>query len=168
MLHPHDLIILSGSLLLLTPFMHFAHLPASFLPAMSILFSVSVSFVLFLHLVFLIYIKNFLSYLFWVCVWERERERDWGKGRERRRERISNRFLPVSTEPTQHGAWTHKREIMTCAEVGCLTDWATQALLFCFLYFICKWDHATFVFLCLQSPSWICTIGKGLWILISH
>ena len=60
------------------------------------------------------------------CLFIRERVqvREGGRERERERERIPNRLCTqwspnVGLELTNH-------EIMTCAKVGCLTDWAIQ------------------------------------------
>ena len=63
--------------------------------------------------------------------WEREKERQStsGGGAERKGDRESeagSRLWAVSTEPDA-GLELMDREIMTWAEVGRLTDWATQA-----------------------------------------
>ena len=62
----------------------------------------------------------FLTFFYF---WETERDRAWGA--ETGRHRIWSRLQALSC---QHRSWprvwTH--EIMTWAEVGCLTDWATQ------------------------------------------
>ena len=60
---------------------------------------------------------------------ERERERESGGGAEREGDTESeagSRLQAVSTEPDA-GPEPTSREIMTWAEVGHLTDWATQA-----------------------------------------
>ena len=68
-----------------------------------------------------------------------ETKREQGRGRERGRHRIRSRLQgqAVNTEPDVGFELTN-REIMTWAEVRCLTDWATQVPLN--LYFIFK-DH---------------------------
>ena len=59
-----------------------------------------------------------------MCVRERERERE----RERDRPRIWSRLQALSCQHRAHaGLEPMNCEIMTWAEVGCLTDWATQA-----------------------------------------
>ena len=63
-------------------------------------------------------------------IFERETEHEWGRGREREREGDTEseagcRLWDVSTEPDA-GLEPANREIMTQAEVGRLTDWATQ------------------------------------------
>ena len=60
--------------------------------------------------------------------WERERDRaQEGKGRREREteSEAGSRLQAVSTEPDA-GLEHTNREIMTWAEVGHLTDWATQ------------------------------------------
>ena len=47
-----------------------------------------------------------------------------------------SRLWAVSREPNNAGLELTDREIMTRAEVGCLTDWATQAPLFFFFFFL--------------------------------
>ena len=64
---------------------------------------------------------------------QRETERELGRGREKGRHRIWNKLQALSC---QHKAWVSTKpdvglkltncKIMTWAEVGCLTDWATQ------------------------------------------
>ena len=59
---------------------------------------------------------------------QRETERERGRGRERRRHRIRSRLQALSHQPRAwRGARTQEREIVTWAEVGRSTDWATQA-----------------------------------------
>ena len=60
---------------------------------------------------------------------EREREHERGRGREKEEgteSEAGSRLRAVSTEPDA-GLELMNREITTCAEVKCLTDWATQA-----------------------------------------
>ena len=77
-----------------------------------------------------------------------------GGGSERGRHRIGNRLQALSCQHrARAGLELTDREIMTWAEVGCLTDWATQAplgetILFYFLFkkkifltFIYFWDR---------------------------
>ena len=67
-----------------------------------------------------------------IYFWEREREHErgqWGAGAERKGDTESeagSRLWAVGTEPNA-GLELVNCEIMTWAEVGCLTDWATQA-----------------------------------------
>ena len=60
-----------------------------------------------------------------IYFWEKERDRqtehEWGRGRER----AGFRLHAASTEPNVGLKLTDCE--MTWAEVGCLTDWATQA-----------------------------------------
>ena len=70
---------------------------------------------------------------------ERERERacEWGRGRERGRQRIWSGLCTESGEPNV-GLEPMNHGIMIRAEVKCLTDWATQApleenILVCFV-----------------------------------
>ena len=59
---------------------------------------------------------------------QRETEHEQGRGREREGDRESeagSRHRAVSTKPNA-GLELTSCEIMTWAEVGCLTDWATQ------------------------------------------
>ena len=81
------------------------------------------------------YIKiwSALFFYFIICFWEREREREregmngGGAGREGDTEsEAASRLWAVSTE-SDVGLELTDREIMTWAEVGRLTDWATQA-----------------------------------------
>ena len=61
---------------------------------------------------------------------ESEREHKQGRGREREGDRVSevgSRLQAVSTEPDT-GLELTNREIMAWAEVGRLTNWATQVL----------------------------------------
>ena len=59
-----------------------------------------------------------------------------GRGAEREGDTESeagSRLWAVGTEPDA-GLELPDREIMTWAEVGCLSDWATQALPDCFIF----------------------------------
>ena len=59
---------------------------------------------------------------------ETETELERGRGRERARHRIRNRLqAPSCQHRARAGLKLTDREIMTWAEVGRLTDWATQA-----------------------------------------
>ena len=65
-----------------------------------------------------------------IYFWERETKHERG-GAERERERdteseAGSRLWAVRTE-SRTGLKLMNREIMTWAEVGCLTKWATQA-----------------------------------------
>ena len=62
-----------------------------------------------------------------IYFWARETEEEWGRGTER--ETQNQKQAPgseLSTEPNT-GLKPTDCEIMTWAQVGCLTDWATQA-----------------------------------------
>ena len=68
--------------------------------------------------------KNFFYSLF---IFERQTERKWGRDREGDAEpEAGSRLWAVSTEPNA-GLELTDLETMTWAEVGGLTDWATQA-----------------------------------------
>ena len=68
---------------------------------------------------------HFNVYLF---LRQRETEHERGRGRERGRHRIGNRLQAPSHQPrARRGLKLTDREIVTWAEVGRLTDWATQA-----------------------------------------
>ena len=63
-----------------------------------------------------------------IYFWERERQSMSGGGAERdgdTESKAGSRLWAVSTEP-HAGLELTDHEIMTWAEVGCLTDWATQ------------------------------------------
>ena len=63
-----------------------------------------------------------------MCERERETEHEWGRGRERERHRIGNRLQALSHQPRAwRGARTHRPRDRDLAEVGRLTDCATQA-----------------------------------------
>ena len=82
---------------------------------------------------FITYIQHpvLIQHLF---IFERETERESGRGRERETESgAGSRLRAVSTEPDA-GLELTSHEIMTWAEVGRSTNWATQALL-CYHYF---------------------------------
>ena len=71
--------------------------------------------------------KNFFFnvYLF---LGQRETEHERGRGRERGRHRIGNRLQALSHKPrARHGARIHRPQDHDLAEVGRLTDCATQA-----------------------------------------
>ena len=59
---------------------------------------------------------------------QRETEHEWGRGRKRGRHRIRNRPQALSHQPrARRGARTHGPRDRDLAEVGRLTDCATQA-----------------------------------------
>ena len=60
-----------------------------------------------------------------IYFWQRETEHEQGSGTE---SEAGSRIWAVSTEPDA-GLELTDHEIMTWAEVGCSTDWATQATL---------------------------------------
>ena len=62
-----------------------------------------------------------------IYFWETETEHEQGRGTARERESEAGSWLwAVSTEPNV-GLELTNQEIMTWAEVGILTNWATQA-----------------------------------------
>ena len=76
-----------------------------------------------------LFLKKFFFFYIYLFLKDRERQStSGGRGRERGRHGIQSRLQVLSH---QHRAWcrarTHEREIMTWAEVGRSTDWATQA-----------------------------------------
>ena len=75
---------------------------------------------------FLIFFNFFLNvYLF---LGQRETEHERGRGRERGRHRMGNRLQALSHQPrARRGARTHGPRDRDLAEVGRLTDCATQA-----------------------------------------
>ena len=63
--------------------------------------------------------------MLFIYFWERETENEWERGRER------ERGQDTQNQKQDPGIWDDawdpgNHEIMTWAEVGCLTDWATQ------------------------------------------
>lgn len=85
-----------------------------------------------IFLVVLMITRYFILFYFNFCnvyFWDRERQRMNGAGAEREGDTESeagSRLWAVSTE-LDAGLELTNREIMTWAEVGCPTDWATQA-----------------------------------------
>ena len=85
-----------------------------------------------LHVFFCVwwtFIYLFIFNFFNVYFWDRERQSMSGGGAEREGDTESeagSRLWAVSTEPNA-GLELTDCEIMTWAEVGCSTDWATQA-----------------------------------------
>ena len=71
---------------------------------------------------------NFFSTFFILFLGQRETEHERGRGRERGRHRIGNRLQAPSHQPgARRGAPTHGPRDCDLAEVGRLTDCATQA-----------------------------------------
>ena len=66
----------------------------------------------------------FIYFLSLFILRDRDREREWGRGRKRGRERIPSRLC---TDSLDTGLKLTNHEIMTWADIGHLTDWATQA-----------------------------------------
>ena len=75
-----------------------------------------------LSLLFLIF---FSMYLFW------QRQREWGRGKERGRQQNPKQApgSELSAQSPTRGSNPQDREIMTWAEVRCLTNWAPRGLL---------------------------------------
>ena len=83
----------------------------------------------FVSLFHLICVNLFIYFNIYLFLRQRETEHEWGRVREREGDTESetgSRLWAVSTEPDA-GLELTNREIMTWAEVGRLTDWATQA-----------------------------------------
>ena len=77
--------------------------------------------------------KNFFFQRFYLLLGQRETEHERGRGRERGRHRIGNRLQAPSHQPrARRGARTHGPRDRDLAEVGRLTDCATQAPLILF------------------------------------
>ena len=79
------------------------------------------------------FIYFFFNFFFniYLFLGQRETEREQGRGRERGRHRIGNRLQAPSHQPrARRGARTHGPRDRDLAEVGRLTDCATQAPLY--------------------------------------
>ena len=93
------------------------NLPALNIPHNSFCFSLN-----------LLFFFNF--FLTFICYWETERNRAWAGAGQRERETQNPKQAPgseLSAQSLTRGSKVTNREIMTWAEVGRLTDWATQA-----------------------------------------
>ena len=74
--------------------------------------------------------EGFVNFFFFG---QRETEHEWGRGRERGRHRIGNTLQAPSHQPrARRGARIHGPRDRDLAEVGRLTDCATQAPLLTF------------------------------------
>ena len=85
----------------------------------------------------LIYGLNHFFFSTFIYFWDRERQSMNGGGSEREEDTESeagSRLWAVSTEPDT-GLELTDREIMTWAEVGCFTYWATQVSQFNLLFY---------------------------------
>ena len=84
---------------------------------------------------------SFFFNVFYLFLGQRETEHERGRGRERGRRRIGNRLQAPSHQPRAwRGARTHGPRDRDLAEVGCLTDCATQApLTLCLILQGCLW-----------------------------
>ena len=70
--------------------------------------------------------KNF--FLMFIYFSETKMEHEWGRGREREKHRMQSRLQALSCQHRADvGLELRSHEIMTWAEVGYLTNWATQA-----------------------------------------
>ena len=87
---------------------------------------------------FRIAIWGFLFFFNFFNVYSFLRDREWMGEGQRERETQNMKQAPGSEMSAQSPTWgsNSQTEIMTWAEVGCLTSWATQAPLYCFL----KWN----------------------------
>ena len=100
---------------------------------------------------------NFLMFIYFEGQTETECEQ--GRVRMRGRHRIWSRLQALSCQHrARHGARTHRLWDVTPAEVGCLTNCITQALLFCFLK-EWSWGHLG-LSVWLQLMSW----SPGMWV----
>ena len=101
---------------------------------------------LFFFFFFFFLVRVFLKSLFIYFERKTEKESEQGRGRERN----PSRLRTINAEPDV-GLKPTNCEIMTWAEAGCLTDWATQApLLVSFLtdiYFVLAFS---------QNRFWVC------------
>ena len=71
---------------------------------------------------------NLCNFNVYLSLGQRETEHERGRGRERGRHRIGSRLQALSHQPRAWcGARTHGPRDRDLAEVGHLTDWATQA-----------------------------------------
>ena len=78
------------------------------------------------------YLFSSFFFLIFFYFWERNTEREWGRGRKGDTELEAGSILwAVSTEPNK-GLEPTNSEIMTWAEAGGLTNWATQVPLWLF------------------------------------
>ena len=89
-------------------------------------------------------------FLMFISFWDRERQSvSWGRGRKRVRHRIWSRLQTLSYEHrARHRARTHKPWDVTWAEVGRLTNWASQPprWISCFQISYCWFVEKTFNF----------------------
>ena len=90
------------------------------------------------HVIFIYLFIYLFIFLMFIYFWDRERQSMNGGGSERGRHRIWNGLQALSGQHrARRGLELTDREIMTWAEVGRLTNWATQAprvvlfLIFC-------------------------------------
>ena len=77
---------------------------------------------------FIFFFNFFFFFNIYLFLGQRETEHERGRGRERGRHRIGNRLQALSHQSRAwRGARTHGPRDRDLAEVGCLTDCATQA-----------------------------------------
>ena len=77
---------------------------------------------------FKFFFQRFFFYFYFLFLGQRDTEHERGRGRERGRHRIGNRLQAPSHQPrARRGARTHGPRDRDLAEVGRLTDCATQA-----------------------------------------
>ena len=83
----------------------------------------------FTHLIFFLFTKLFYFFFnVYLFLGQRETEHEQARGRERGRHRIGSRLQAPSHQPrARRGARTHRPRDRDLAEVGRLTDCATQA-----------------------------------------
>ena len=103
---------------------------------------------------FVIHGLNFFFNVFYFIFWDTERQSMNGGGAEREEDTESetgSRLWAISPEPDA-GLKLTDREIVTWAEVGRLTDWATQAPL-CLL--VLKMSFVGYEMLSLHNLLWM-------------
>ena len=108
------------------------------------LISFSIRFSKFIHVVY--WRKSFFSFLMFIY-FQTDTEHEQGRGRKRGRHRIRSLWA-VSTEPDA-GLELRDWEIMTWAEVGHSTDWATQEPQISFF------SYCWIVFHCMRLPYFL-------------
>ena len=99
-------------------------------------FSSYIVILLYWYLAYLNFFKIFFSSTFFIYFWDRERQSMHGGGAETEgdtKSEAGSMIWAISTEPDA-GLELMDHEIVTWAKVGRLTDWATQAPLFYFIF----------------------------------
>ena len=103
---------------------------------------------------------------------QRETEHERGRGRERGRHRIrnrlqGNRLQALSHQPrARRGARTHGPRDRDLAEVGRLTDWATQAPQPVNVFFLLQMQNDTYASRTIVTSCWL--QKYYMWIILLH